>query len=93
MALATKHRGFLVSTDIDQHGLKLIVAFGAPVAHEFAAANAARFAIELKQWHPAGAPLEQHIGVAGGRVFAGDLGPAGDGSTRSWETRSTSPPA
>ncbi len=75
VGLAAKHRGFLVSTDMDTKGLKLILAFGAPVAHEFSAVNAARFAMELRECHAAPSDLEYQIGVAGGRVFAGDLGP------------------
>ncbi|MEI6726832.1 MAG: adenylate/guanylate cyclase domain-containing protein, partial [Actinomycetes bacterium] len=45
--LSTRHHGFVVSTDIATRGSKLIVTFGAPVAHEYAAANAARFALDL----------------------------------------------
>ena len=74
--LAAKHRGFLVSTDIDPRGFKLILTFGAPAAHEFAAANAARFVIELQQLVRAGSGrLTQRIGLNGGHVFAGDVGP------------------
>ena len=77
VALVAKHRGFLVSTDIDPSGFKLVLTFGAPVAHEFAAANAARFVLELDQLAESGSGrLTQRIGVNGGPVFAGDVGPA-----------------
>ena len=46
-ALAAKHQGFVVSSDIATKGSKLIVTFGTPVAHEYAPANAARFALDL----------------------------------------------
>lgn len=76
VTLAAKHRGFLVSTDIDPQGFKLILTFGAPVAHEFAAANAARFVLDLEERVEAGTGrLRQRIGVNGGPVFAGDVGP------------------
>ena len=76
VALTAKHRGFLVSTDIDSKGFKLILTFGAPVAHEFAAANAARFILDLQsRTASGGGRLEFHIGVNGGPVFAGDVGP------------------
>ena len=76
-ALATKHHGFLVSTDIDPRGFKLVLTFGAPVAHEFAAANAARFVLELQRQADSGARrLAQCVGVNGGPVFAGEVGPS-----------------
>ena len=45
--LAAKHHGFVVSSDIATQGSKLVITFGAPVAHEYAPANAARFALDL----------------------------------------------
>ena len=74
--LATKHRGFVVSSDIATQGAKLIVTFGAPVAHEYAAANAARFALDLNaELRRSGLDLRHRIGVNGGHVFAGEVGP------------------
>ncbi len=73
---ATKHRGFVVSSDIATRGSKLIVTFGAPVAHEYAAANAARFALDLTAaLRDAGLDIKHRIGVNGGHVFAGEVGP------------------
>lgn len=74
--LSEKHRGFVVSSDIATKGSKLILTFGAPVAHEYAAANAARFALELNAWlRDAELDIEHRIGVNGGHVFAGEVGP------------------
>jgi class 3 adenylate cyclase len=74
--LAVKHNGFVVSSDISTRGSKLIVTFGAPVAHEHAPTNAARFALELNaELRRSGLGLSHKIGVNGGHVFAGEVGP------------------
>jgi class 3 adenylate cyclase/tetratricopeptide (TPR) repeat protein len=73
--LTTQYSGFLVSNDISSTGIKLIVLFGAPIAHEDDSANAFRFALELNNALP---DLEVHlthqIGINNGFVFAGDIG-------------------
>jgi class 3 adenylate cyclase/tetratricopeptide (TPR) repeat protein len=75
-ALATRHHGFVVSSDIATRGVKLIIAFGAPVAHEYAPSNAARFALELDDTlRGKGLEVAHKIGVNGGHVFAGEVGP------------------
>ncbi len=77
LSLCSKHHGFLVSSDIATNGLKLIVTFGAPLAHEYAAANAARFVLELdRHVRTSGCRLRHRIGVNGGHVFAGEVGPS-----------------
>jgi class 3 adenylate cyclase/tetratricopeptide (TPR) repeat protein len=67
--------GFLISNDVDSYGLKFIIVFGAPVAHEDPAASALRLALALRnesqRWQPA---LVQRIGVNSGYVFCGDAG-------------------
>lgn len=74
--LAAKHQGFVVSSDIATKGSKLIITFGAPVAHEYAPANAARFALDLNaELLASGLELNHKIGVNGGHVFAGEVGP------------------
>ena len=74
--LAARHRGFVVSSDIATRGSKLIVTFGAPVAHEYAAANAARFALDLiAGLRDSRLDLRHRIGVNGGHIFAGEVGP------------------
>jgi class 3 adenylate cyclase/tetratricopeptide (TPR) repeat protein len=74
--LAARHQGFVLSSDIATKGSKLIVTFGAPVAHEYAPANAARFALDLNaELRRSGLDLSHKIGVNGGHVFAGEVGP------------------
>ena len=75
--LAGKHHGFVVSSDIATRGSKLVITFGAPVAHEYAPANAARFALDLTDGLRRSAlDLQHKIGLNGGHVFAGEVGPA-----------------
>ncbi len=75
--LCAKHRGFVVSSDIATKGIKVILTFGAPVAHEYSAVNAARFALDLNaELNDAGLSLQHRIGVNGGHVFAGEVGPS-----------------
>jgi class 3 adenylate cyclase/tetratricopeptide (TPR) repeat protein len=75
--LAARHNGFVVSSDIATKGSKLIVTFGAPVAHEYAPTNAARFALDLNAGlRESGLDLHHKIGVNGGHVFAGEVGPS-----------------
>jgi class 3 adenylate cyclase/tetratricopeptide (TPR) repeat protein len=75
--LLTKYGGFVLNTDIVTEGCKLLVTFGAPVAHEYAAANAARFALDLNAWmRRSGLSLQHRIGVNGGHMFAGEVGPS-----------------
>ena len=75
--LAAMYHGFVVSSDIATSGSKLIVTFGAPVAHEYAPTNAVRFALELTDGlRRSGLELEHKIGVNGGHVFAGEVGPS-----------------
>ena len=73
--LAERYDGYLVANDIDSHGIKLILAFGAPVAHENDSASALRLALDLKRELPGlGLSLRHRIGINSGFVFAGDVG-------------------
>ena len=76
-SLLDKHHGYLVSSDIGTVGFKLLLSFGAPVAHEYAAANAARFALEFDERLRGGSAgrLRHRMGINGGHVFAGEVGP------------------
>ena len=75
--LALKHHGYVVCSDIATQGTKLMLTFGAPMAHEYAATNAARFAVELNaELRDSGLSLQHKVGVNGGHVFAGEVGPA-----------------
>jgi len=74
--LVDQHGGFLVGNDIYTLGLKLILIFGAPVAHEHDSANALRLALELNRELPQlNLHLSHRIGINSGFVFAGDVGP------------------
>ena len=74
--LAAKHNGFVISTDIATQGSTFVVTFGAPVAHEYAPANAARFALDLTAaLRESALDLQHKIGLNGGHVFAGEVGP------------------
>lgn len=67
--------GFLASNDISTQGIKLIVLFGAPVAHEDDAANSFRLALELAQELPRmELRIGQRIGINSGFVFATEIG-------------------
>jgi class 3 adenylate cyclase/tetratricopeptide (TPR) repeat protein len=75
--LAVKHHGFVVSSDIATRGSKLVITFGTPVAHEYAPANAARFALDLTEGlRQSRLDLRHKIGLNGGHVFAGEVGPS-----------------
>jgi class 3 adenylate cyclase/tetratricopeptide (TPR) repeat protein len=72
---AERFGGYVVSNDIDSHGQKLIVIFGAPVAHEGDEANAFRFALSVAAQTPAlGLHANHRMGINVGYVFCGDLG-------------------
>lgn len=73
--LASRYGGFLAGNDIYTDGLKLILIFGAPVAHEQDSANALRLALELNNELPQlNVRLRHRIGIHSGFVFAGDVG-------------------
>jgi len=73
--LAEQYGGFLAGNDIYTHGLKLILIFGAPVAHEQDSANVLRLALELSRELPRlDVRLRHRIGIHSGFVFAGDVG-------------------
>ena len=75
--LSERYGGYLVSNDVYTLGLKLIVTFGAPVAHEHDTANALRMASDLRDEAVGmGLRLSHRIGVNSGFVFAGDVGPS-----------------
>lgn len=75
VGLTAKHEGFLVGSDIDVQGLKLILTFGAPVAHEYDSANALRLALKLDaELSPLDLRLRHRMGVHTGFVFSGEVG-------------------
>ncbi len=75
LTLADRHGGFLAGNDIYTEDLKLILLFGAPVAHEQDSANALRLALELdRDLEQLNLRLRHRIGINSGFVFAGDVG-------------------
>jgi len=73
--LTERYGGFLLGNDIDAHGIKLIVLFGAPIAHEDDSASALRLALEMnRELSRLGLRLRHRIGINSGFVFAGDVG-------------------
>ncbi|MBI4297286.1 MAG: tetratricopeptide repeat protein [Chloroflexi bacterium] len=73
--LAARHSGFMVSNDIDSRGLKLILVFGAPIAHEYDSTNALRLALELdERLSRLNLRLRHRMGIHTGFVFAGEVG-------------------
>ncbi len=74
--LTEQYGGFLVGNDIYTHGLKLILIFGAPVAHEQDLSNALRLSLELnRELVRLNLHLNCRIGINSGFAFAGDVGP------------------
>ncbi|MDP3064697.1 MAG: adenylate/guanylate cyclase domain-containing protein, partial [Chloroflexota bacterium] len=72
---AERYGGFLLGNDISALGIKLILVFGAPLAHEQDAANALRLGLELARGLPRmGLALRHQIGIHSGFVFAGEVG-------------------
>ncbi len=72
---ADKYEGFLLGNDISEHGLKLILVFGAPTTHEQDAANALHLALDLnRELSELGLAVSHRIGINSGFVFAGEVG-------------------
>ena len=70
-----KYRGYLITSDVCEHGDKVLIAFGAPVSVDYQEENAMRFALEIQQrLRDSGLQLQQCIGVNSGFVFTGEIG-------------------
>ena len=70
-----KYGGHLITSDVSEHGDKLLIAFGAPVSCENQEENAVRFACELNQrLEGSYLYLKHQIGINTGHVFAGEIG-------------------
>ncbi|MGH7462483.1 MAG: adenylate/guanylate cyclase domain-containing protein, partial [Longimicrobiales bacterium] len=75
--LVDQYGGYLAGNDIYTTGTKLILVFGAPVAHEDDSTNAVRVALELRNLISSeGIRLRQRVGINSGFVFATDVGTA-----------------
>jgi len=71
----TKYDGMLVGADLNTIGDKLLIVFGAPIAHEDDDERAIRCALDIQQQLAAsGLPLQQRIGINTGYVFSGEVG-------------------
>ena len=72
---ADRHGGALSASDVADEGEKLIVLFGAPIAHEGEEASALRFALDLsEELTEAALHLKHRVGIASGFVYAGEVG-------------------
>jgi adenylate cyclase len=70
-----KYGGYLITSDVSEHGDKLLIAFGAPLSCERQEENALRFACELNQTLQKSYLYIKHkIGVNSGYVFTGEIG-------------------
>ena len=71
----TKYGGHLITSDVSEHGDKLLIAFGAPISCENQEENAVRFACELNQTlEKSYIHLQHQIGINTGHIFAGEIG-------------------
>lgn len=70
-----KYGGHLITSDVSEHGDKLLVAFGTPLSCENQEESAVRFACELNQQVENSYLYLQHqIGINTGHIFAGEIG-------------------
>ena len=70
-----KYGGHLITSDVSEHGDKLLIAFGAPISCENQEENAVRFACELNQnVENSYLYLKHQIGINTGHIFAGEIG-------------------
>jgi class 3 adenylate cyclase/energy-coupling factor transporter ATP-binding protein EcfA2 len=71
----SKYGGIVVGCDLNTRGDKLLIMFGAPVAHEDDDERAVLCALEMRQQlADSGQPLQQRIGINTGHVFSGEVG-------------------
>lgn len=70
-----KYGGYLITSDVSEHGDKLLITFGAPISCENQEENAVRFACELNETLDNSYLFLKHqIGINTGHVFAGEIG-------------------
>ena len=75
--VVTRLGGELLANDVGRGEYKLLVAFGALVAHEDDEERAAQAALQLRSAvSQLGLNIDQRIGISSGHVFAGDVGSA-----------------
>lgn len=72
-----KYGGLVIGCDLSTKGDKLLIIFGAPVAHEDDEERALLCALEMEQQlADSKLPLQQRIGINTGYVFSGEVGSA-----------------
>ena len=70
-----RYDGLVIGCDLSTSGSKILVIFGAPIAHEDDDERAIRCALEIReQLEQSGLPLKQKIGINSGHVYCGDVG-------------------
>jgi class 3 adenylate cyclase/predicted ATPase len=73
--IVSRFGGELLASDVGPEGHKLLVAFGALVAHEDDEERAALTALQIRdEVGQLGVPIDQRMGISSGHVFAGDVG-------------------
>lgn len=73
--LLDRHGGYLLGSDVAEHGEKFIATFGAPISTEHQEAAALRFALDLRTaLRKQKLPFKLRIGINTGHVFAGEVG-------------------
>jgi predicted ATPase/class 3 adenylate cyclase len=73
--MVKKYDGMVVGCDLNARGDKVLIIFGAPMAHEDDDERAVRCALEMKQQlADSGLPLQQRFGINSGYVFSGEVG-------------------
>ena len=74
-SIVSRFGGELLANDVGPEEHKLLVAFGALVAHEDDEERAALAALEIREKvGQRELPIDQRVGISSGHVFAGDVG-------------------
>ena len=74
-SIVQKFGGIVIGCDLNVTGDKLLIVFGAPVAHEDDDERAVQCALEIReQITGRRLPLQQRIGINSGYVFSGEVG-------------------
>ena len=73
--IVSRFGGELLASDVGPEGHKLLVVFGALVAHEDDEERAVLTALQIRdEVGQLGVPIDQRMGISSGHVFAGDVG-------------------
>jgi class 3 adenylate cyclase len=73
--IVSRFGGEILASDVGPKEHKLLVAFGALIAHEDDEERAALTALHVRdEVNQLGMPLDQRMGISSGHIFAGDVG-------------------